>query len=229
MKKQESTARLSIAEENYLKAIYKLTENTDRPAATTAIAEQMQTAAASVTDMLKRLADKGLIHYERYKGVSLTDEGMRLATHLVRKHRLWEVFLVDKLGFGWDKVHDIAEQLEHIRSPELVERLDEFLGRPRFDPHGDPIPDAEGQFAERQQTLLCKLAEGQQGVIVGVAAHAPSFLQFLDKLALVLGTRLQVVERFDFDDSMKVRLPDEREVLLSSKVTHNLFVQKLPA
>ncbi len=227
MAKRAHNLRLSIAEENYLKAIYKLTERAERPAATTAIAAQMQTAAASVTDMLKRLADKGLIHYERYKGVSLTEQGMRLATHLVRKHRLWEVFLVEKLGFGWDKVHAIAEQLEHIRSPELVERLDKFLGHPRFDPHGDPIPDAEGRFAERQQVLLCQLEVGQRGVIVGVAEHAPSFLQFLERLALVLGTRLEVAERFEFDDSMRVRLDDGREVLLSSKVTHNLFVQKL--
>ncbi len=227
MSTQTSISQLSIAEENYLKAIYKITEQSDRPAATTAIADHMQTAAASVTDMLKRLADKKLIHYERYKGVMLSAQGMKIAKHLVRKHRLWEVFLVEKLGFGWDKVHDIAEQLEHIQSPELVERLNEFLGHPRFDPHGDPIPDAEGRFAERQQVLLCKLAEGERGVIVGVAEHAPSFLQFLDKLKLVLGTQLTVLERFEFDDSMRIQIHAHNEVLLSSKVTHNLFVQRI--
>jgi DtxR family Mn-dependent transcriptional regulator len=152
---------LSQTEENYLKAIFKISEQQDAPASTNAISQAIRISAASVTDMLKRLAEKDLIHYEKYKGVILTPAGNRLATRLIRKHRLWEVFLVEKLHFSWDKVHEIAEQLEHIRSPELVERLDQFLGNPKYDPHGDPIPDAEGKFTHRQQVSLDELHPGE--------------------------------------------------------------------
>ena len=136
----------STAEENYLKAIFKITEKEGKTATTNAIAAALNTTAASVTDMLKRLAEKDLINYEKYRGVQLSSGGEQIATILIRKHRLWEVFLVNKLGFAWDEVHELAEQLEHIQGEALVERLDEYLGRPQFDPHGDPIPDAEGRW-----------------------------------------------------------------------------------
>ncbi|MCB9080951.1 MAG: metal-dependent transcriptional regulator [Lewinellaceae bacterium] len=217
---------ISHTEENYLKAIFKISEDSNTTAGTNSIAQQLNTSAASVTDMIKRLSEKGLIHYERYRGVTLTDEGLRLATHLVRKHRLWEVFLVEKLGFSWDEVHDIAEQLEHIKSLELVERLDEYLAHPKFDPHGDPIPDAQGNFTFRKQIPLAELSAGDHGVIVGVQDHAPAFLQYLDRLTLTLGTELQVLERHDYDQSMQVRLNGTQELTLSQKVCMHLFVQK---
>lgn len=209
-----------------MKAVFKITENEDKAANTNAIAAMMSTSAASVTDMLKRLAGKGLLHYEKHRGVVLSERGGELATNLVRKHRLWEVFLVKMLDFSWDKVHDIAEQLEHVQSDELVERLDGFLDRPQFDPHGDPIPDANGKMAMRKQILLSSLDPKDQAVLVGVQESTNTFLQYLDKMQLSLGTKLQVVERFDYDGSMKIALIEGEEIALSHKVCENLFVQK---
>ncbi len=217
---------ISHTEENYLKAIFKISERKGKPASTNAISKIMATSAASVTDMVKRLSEKSLIHYERYRGATLTKEGARLATHLIRKHRLWEAFLVDKLGFSWDEVHEIAEQLEHIKSPSLVERLDEFLGFPKFDPHGDPIPDADGNFTFRKQALLSELSEGESGAVVGVQDHSTAFLQYLDRMELILGTRIEVLERFHYDESVKVQVGGKREQLLTKKVSQNLFVQR---
>ena len=219
---------ISNTEENYLKAIFKICETDDRAASTNAIAQEMQTSAASVSDMLKRLAKKQLIHYEKWKGVTLTDTGSQLATNLVRKHRLWEVFLKEKLQFTWDEVHEIAEQLEHIRSPKLIERLDQFLGHPKFDPHGDPIPDADGNFSYRKQIPLSSLKPGEIGVIVGVQEHSPTFLQYLDRMKLVLGTRVRVMEQFEYDESVRLRVNDAQEILVSNKVSQNLFVEKAP-
>jgi DtxR family transcriptional regulator, Mn-dependent transcriptional regulator len=217
---------ISHTEENYLKAIFKISEREGKAAGTNAISTEMDTSAASVTDMLKRLSEKDLIHYEKYKGVTLTDKGQKIATHLVRKHRLWEVFLVDKLRFSWDEVHDMAEQLEHIQSPELVERLDEFLGKPKFDPHGDPIPDADGNFTFRKQALLVELGEGEKGIVVGVHDHTAAFLQYLDRMELVLGAEVQVMERYEYDESARIMLNGKKEQILSKKVCQNLFIQK---
>lgn len=216
----------SQTEENYLKAIYKISEGEGKPASTNAISAEMLTSAASVTDMIQRLSSKDLIHYEKYKGVTLTPEGLEQAKVLIRKHRLWEVFLVEKLHFTWDTVHEIAEQLEHIHSDELVERLDEFLGFPRFDPHGDPIPDAEGKFSAHQRILLSELKAEQSGVVVGVQEHSPAFLQHLDKTGLILGAEVQVLEIFEFDNSLKVLLHGDKEMTISKQVSQNLFVKK---
>ena len=219
---------MTETEENYLKAIYKLAEKepADKPVSTNAIAGLLGTTPASVTDMIKRLAQKELVHYKSHRGVSLNHPGHELAVNLVRKHRLWEVFLVEKLQFSWDEVHDIAEQLEHIHSPELIQRLDRFLGHPRFDPHGDPIPDAEGNFTERKQIILALTGPGTSGVIVGVNEHSPPFLQYLDRMQLTIGTPLKVLEVFEFDGSMKVLIQHEREVVLSPKIVENLYIQK---
>ena len=217
--------QVSHTEENYLKAIFGLTINQSQPASTNAIAQKMQTSAASVTDMIKRLSEKELVAYQRYKGVTLTDLGRRHATHLIRKHRLWECFLVDQLNFSWDEVHEIAEQLEHIQSPELVERLDAFLGHPKYDPHGDPIPNAEGEFSYRQQVPLSQLSPDYIGILVGVQDHDPVFLQYLDKQKLPLGTHFKVLEVFPYDESVKVLKNDTEELILSKKVCQNLFVE----
>lgn len=217
---------LSHTEENYLKAIFKISGRNGESVSNNAISGEMQTSAASVTDMIGRLSKKDLVHYQKHRGVSLTDTGRRVATHLVRKHRLWEVFLVEKLGFSWDEVHEIAEQLEHIRSLELVERLDEYLEFPRFDPHGDPIPDADGNFAFRKQIPLSELKAGDRAVVVGVHDHAPTFLQYLDRMSLGLGTQVEMLERFHYDESVKVRREAAEEIVLSKKVSQNLFVQK---
>ncbi|MEM9888949.1 MAG: metal-dependent transcriptional regulator [Bacteroidota bacterium] len=217
---------VSITEENYLKAIFKISEKEESPVSNKAISEAMETSAASVTDMLRRLKRDGYINYESRKGVTLTDKGKRIATTLVRKHRLWEVFLMDKLDFSWDEVHNMAEELEHINSDELIARLDKFLGFPKFDPHGDPIPDAEGNFEERPQVLLSDLKIGKIAVLVGVNEHSPTFLQYLDRLELSLGTEIKLLEVFEFDESIKVLLTKaEKEIILTAKVSQNLFVR----
>lgn len=216
---------ISHAEENYLKAIFKISEKEAKAASTNAIAAELQTTAASVTDMLKRLAEKNLIAYEKYRGVELSGEGNRLATALIRKHRLWEVFLVEKLGFAWDEVHDLAEQLEHVQGDNLVDRLDNFLGHPKFDPHGDPIPDAQGRWAFRPQSLLSTLKPGDRGVVTGVDDHSPAFLQYLDQLGLTLGAHLELIERVPYDQSLRIRTEDGREITLSEKVGQNLFIK----
>ncbi len=216
---------ISQAEENYLKAIFKISEKESKAASTNAIAAEMQTTAASVTDMLKRLAEKSLIDYEKYRGVQLTPEGNKVATALIRKHRLWEVFLVDKLGFAWDEVHELAEQLEHVQGNDLVSRLDDFLGHPKFDPHGDPIPNADGQWTFRQQALLSTLQTGDRGIVTGVEDHSPAFLQYLDQIGLSLGATLELLERFPYDQSMRVLTQDGQAITLSDKVGQNLYVK----
>lgn len=214
------------AEENYLKAIFKIAEKTDGAALTNAIAMAMGTSAASATDMLKRLSEKQLVVYEKYRGVQLTESGARLATALIRKHRLWEVFLVEKLGFAWDEVHEFAEQLEHVQGENLINRLDDFLGQPRFDPHGDPIPDAQGRWLRRPQIRLAILPVGQTGIVTGVDDHSAAFLQYLDQLGLQIGAELQLIERNPYDHSMRVGIAGN-EAVLSEKVGQNLFLREV--
>jgi len=217
---------VSYTEENYLKAIFKLIEKGEKSASTNGISRELKTSAASVTDMLKRLSEKELILYEKYKGVKLTPHGKKIATSLIRKHRLWEVFLVDKLNFAWDEVHEIAEEMEHIQSDELINRLDNFLNYPKFDPHGDPIPDTDGNFTFRSQTPLTEIGKGIAAVVVGVTEHSSPFLQYLDRLGLSLGTPILVIEEFDYDQSIKVMLNSTAEQVLSFKVAKNILVQK---
>ncbi len=215
---------LSTTEENYLKCIYKLQQQAESGVSTNAIAAHSNIAAASVTDMLKRLSEKGLIDYIKYKGVSLTAKGEELATMLVRKHRLWEVFLADKLQMKWDEVHEIAEQLEHIQSPLLVQRLDEFLGFPKFDPHGDPIPDEFGNLSPRTEQVLAELQEGDCATIVGVRNHETSFLQYLEKQRLTLGSHICIAEKIVFDNSVVLKRNNSEVIQISHIVAENLLV-----
>ena len=184
---------MTFAEENYLKAIFHLELHLGSEISTNAIADRMDTKPSSVTDMVQKLAEKKMLIYRRYKGVQLTAEGKKLAANVVRKHRLWEVFLVDKLKFHWDEVHEIAEQLEHIQSEELIVRLDNFLGNPDFDPHGDPIPDENGVLKRTEKKLLSEMDKNQQGVCVGVKESSPEFLQYLDKKKISIGTKIKVL------------------------------------
>ncbi|MBK7344941.1 MAG: metal-dependent transcriptional regulator [Saprospiraceae bacterium] len=220
--------KYTLAEEDYLKAIYKIAERQGVPVSTSAIADLMQTRPASVTDMLKKLAEKELIDYKRYHGVSLTKTGARWATQLIRKHRLWECFLVDKLGFNWDEVHEIAEQLEHIQSETLIDRLDDYLENPKFDPHGDPIPDASGAYRMRYQILLSDLGIGQRAILVGVREHGSTFLQYLDQNGLALGVDLEILEILPYDGSLRLRLAANDPILISGQVARQLYVRQIP-
>lgn len=215
---------MTLSEENYLKTIYHLTHRLDGEISTNAIAERMETKASSVTDMLKKLAEKDLVFYKKYQGVSLTDSGRYTAKMIVRKHRLWEVFLVEKLEFSWDEVHEIAEQLEHIKSEQLINKLDAFLGHPTEDPHGDPIPNAFGEIIKTEKHLLSELPFGVKSVCVGVRDTSSEFLKYLDKQQIALGTTFEILEKEDFDSSIIVRVGNI-EKTLSSKTAQNLYVK----
>jgi len=215
---------MTFSEENYLKAIYHLTVVSSSGVSTNAIAEVMETKASSVTDMLKKLAEKDLVNYKKYQGVTLTDQGKLEAKMIVRKHRLWEVFLVEKLGFSWDEVHDIAEQLEHIKSEKLINKLDDFLGNPTEDPHGDPIPNAQGQIPKIDKQLLSDLAEGQKGICVGVKDTSSEFLKYLDKQGIALGSTIEIKGKESFDLSLRIKV-DEALLNISNKIASNLFVK----
>ncbi|PST82147.1 iron-dependent repressor [Pedobacter yulinensis] len=213
----------SFTEENYLKAIYHLAEQPEQYVQTNAIADRLQTKAASVTDMMKKLADKGLIDYVRYTGARLTPAGHQTAVDIVRKHRLWEVFLVETLNFKWDEVHDVAEELEHISSVLLIERLDEFLGFPRTDPHGDPIPDKHGKFEKRSFVKLTKLEPGSSGTVTGVSEHSTPFLKHLEKLGLTLGAGITVNEISEFDGSVELLL-ENKKINISRDVAKHILI-----
>ncbi|MCG2420259.1 metal-dependent transcriptional regulator [Aequorivita sp. F47161] len=216
----------TLAEENYLKAIFHLEHETTGEVSTNAIAESMETKPSSVTDMVQKLAEKKMLVYKRYKGAQLTEKGRKIAASVIRKHRLWEVFLVEKLKFHWDEVHDIAEQLEHIQSDELITRLDKFLGSPDFDPHGDPIPDKHGVLKRTEKKLLSELEKNQKGVCVGVKESNSDFLQYLDKKKISIGTKITVRGKEFFDGSMVI-LVGKDQFFISKMVAENLFVQTL--
>ncbi len=214
----------SHTEENYLKTIYKLAEaEPGQEVSTNRIAAALATRAASVTDMLRRLADKQLLDYEKYRGVRLTPEGQRLALLTVRKHRLWEVFLVQQLGFSWDEVHDVAEELEHVQSPLLMRRLDAFLNFPTLDPHGDPIPAENGAVRRPAHRLLAELGVGECGTLASVKDTSAPFLQYLDKMGLPLGAQVRILEKIAFDNSLEVQINNARILVISAEVGRNLF------
>jgi len=215
---------MTFSEENYLKTIYHLTNQTNSEVSTNSIAEMMETKASSVTDMLKKLSEKDLVNYKKYQGVSLTDKGKLSAKMIVRKHRLWEVFLVEKLDFSWDEVHDIAEQLEHIKSEKLINKLDDFLGNPTEDPHGDPIPDAQGRIEKTDKQLLSDMLVNQTGICVGVKDSSVEFLKYLDKHEIALGSKIEIISKESFDLSTKMRI-NAIELTISNKIASNLFVK----
>ena len=218
------TLMQSYTEENYLKVIYHLSLSIDGLITTNAIAERVQTKAASVTDMMRKLSDKKLVNYQKYQGVSLTEAGRTVAINIVRKHRLWEVFLVNKLRFKWDEVHDIAEELEHINSSELIERLNEYLNFPTNDPHGDPIPDKNGQFGTEVFIKLSKLQNGQAGIIMGVSEHSSPFLKHLEKMQLTLGKHIVVLDIIGFDGSIELQV-DNKNINVSREVAKHLLIK----
>lgn len=218
---------LTQTEENYLKAIFlAIDRGGNNPVRTNDIASALDTKASSVTDMLKKLAEKEFIIYAKYKPIDLSDKGRAIATHLIRKHRLWETFLVENLGFNWAEVHIIAEQLEHIQSHELVQKLDDYLGNPLFDPHGDPIPNSLGEFPNQNQILLSALKAGECGRISSVQLDDKSFLDILNHLKIKIGSSLMVEQLIHFDDTMKVNLNNQQTEVLSKKICDNIYVIK---
>lgn len=216
----------TTSEEDHLKAIFKIAEKEKKAVSTNAIAAYMNTAPASVTDMLKKLAEKDLILYQKYRGVSLSPSGSKVAIQLIRKHRLWEVFLVDKLGFSWEEVHEVAEQLEHIHSEDLVSKLEKFLEYPKFDPHGDPIPNADGKFTLRSQWSVAELLVGQTGIILGVRENDKNFLMYLNDLNIGLGTSIKILQKNHYDQATRILIDGRFDHLITKQVAQQLLVKK---
>jgi DtxR family transcriptional regulator, Mn-dependent transcriptional regulator len=218
----------SSSEENHLKAIYALSDRGQRDVSTTAIASHMDLKASSITSMLKRLSEKGLVEHRPYRGAGLTEQGLRVATSIVRRHRLWETFLVTHLQYKWDEVHELAEQLEHVGNDDLHDRLDKFMDHPKFDPHGDPIPDKDGRLVDMVGAVaLLDVAKDVLVHIVGVKDSSPAFLKLLDGLGLKLGTQLTVNRRFEYDNSIEVSSRFRSGLLLNAQVSMNLIVKAL--
>jgi len=215
---------LSFTEENYLKTIYRLSDGGNKSVLTNEIAESMSTKAASVTDMVKKLSNKNVITYEKYYGVKITRQGKSEALHVIRKHRLWETFLVDKLNFNWDEVHEVAEQLEHIQSPLLIEKLDEFLGFPTADPHGHPIPDKNGKIHVIRHVPLAEAMVSRKLRVRAVKDGSPSFLQYLSKIGVYIGVSICILEKVEFDGSLEVLIDEKKKVFISRDAAQNLLV-----
>jgi DtxR family Mn-dependent transcriptional regulator len=214
----------SVSEENYIKSIYHLQQETGL-VNTNALAAEMNTKAASVTDMLKKLSDKKILLYEKYRGFKLTDNGKKIALSVVRRHRLWEFFLVEKLGFAWDKVHDIAEELEHVSSDELIERLQQFLGNPLFDPHGDPIPDSNGKIPKLVQQPLTVLPVNKTSIVSAVTNQSVQMLEMLKHYSIAIGTSLKVIKKFEFDGSLEIKVQRLPVCIISEAIAKNIFVR----
>ena len=217
--------KLTQSEENYLKTIYHLQKDQDA-VSTNAVADVLQTRAASVTDMLKKLNAKKLLHYKPYYGFYLSAEGRKLATHIIRRHRLWEVFLSHKLKFGWDEVHSLAEELEHVSSKKLIDKLDEYLGYPLVDPHGDPIPDSNGKLKPSNAFNLTDLPENETAQVVGVTDQSKAMLDDLTEKNIGIGTRIEIRKRSQFDQSLQVKIKN-KYITLTAQLARHLFVKKI--
>ena len=215
---------LSFAEENYLKAIYHLSHGGKTDISINSIAEALDTRPASVSDMVKKLGQKGVVKHQKYQGVILSGQGLSQALFVIRKHRLWEVFLLKEMKFNWDEVHEVAEQLEHIKSPLLIQRLDRFLGFPKFDPHGDPIPNKNGQIKSPTQLPLAQLKKDKIAHVVAVKDSSKLFLQYMDKIGAYIGAKIKAVDIIPYDDSMEISVDDGESIFVSKQVSHNILV-----
>src|SRR5690606_11551403 len=203
---------LSFTEENYLKALLMLTVNKaeSEGTGTNELASSLNVKPATATDMLKKLKEKKLVNYERYGRISLTSSGKEKAIDIVRRHRLWETFLHNKLDFPWDEVHELAEELEHIRSPKLINQLDKFLGYPEFDPHGDSIPNEKGEMRLPLTKALSEALPVTELSIIVVKDNLPAFLQYVSKLGLSINSKLKVLDKQEFDESMELESEGKR-------------------
>lgn len=216
----------SHTEQNYIKAIYHLSRNEDGTAYTQQLASAMSTTPASASDMVKKLSEKGLVSHIPYRGAKLNKRGEKTALYIIRRHRLWELFLTEVLKFKWDEVHPMAEELEHVSSDLLLDRIDKYLNYPRFDPHGDPIPDAQGKIAETNFTRLGTLDKNQSGTISGVEEHSAEFLQYLEEVGMMLGCQVKIVNKYDFDKSFDVLINGKKTLHISSQVAMNILIKK---
>lgn len=214
----------STSEENYIKAIYRL-QRQDGTVTTNELANELKTKPASVTDMMKKLKTKKLLHYQPYQGFRLTQDGNKVALGIIRRHRLWEFFLAEKLNFTWDEVHEVAEDLEHVSSKKLIDKLDEFLGFPRVDPHGDPIPDANGKIEVSKKILLTELPLNAAAFVSNVKDQSNSILELLEHKNISIGTRIEIKKRFEFDESLEIKIGRQPAFTISKQLAENIFVK----
>lgn len=214
----------STSEENYIKAIFHLQQD-DGTVTTNEVAHELSTRPASVTDMMKKLKTKKLLHYQPYQGFRLSQEGKKVALLIIRRHRLWEYFLAEKLKFSWDEVHEVAEHLEHVSSKKLIDKLDEFLGFPRTDPHGDPIPDENGRIENSPQVCLADLPFNKQATVCHVSDQSSQILELLNHKKIGIGTRLEVKKKFDFDNSVEIKIRQQLPFTISEQLAKNIFVK----
>jgi DtxR family transcriptional regulator, Mn-dependent transcriptional regulator len=216
----------TTSEENYLKAIFHLQEK-EGTVSTNALADKLQTKPASVTDMMKKLNAKKLLHYKPYYGFSLSNEGKRIALFIIRRHRLWEFFLSEKLKFDWNEVHLLAEELEHVSSKQLIDRLDKYLGFPQFDPHGDPIPDQKGKMKNLNKVSVLELPFNQTAEVRQVTNQSKEMLEILEHKNIGIGTRLEVKKHFHFDHSVELKVKS-MTVTISEQLAKNIYVTYEP-
>ncbi len=214
----------TTSEENYIKTILHL-QKQDGTVTTNELANELKTKPASVTDMMKKLKAKKLVNYQPYQGFRLNSEGTRVALGIIRRHRLWEYFLAEKLKFSWDEVHEVAEDLEHVSNKKLIDKLDEFLGFPRTDPHGDPIPDANGRIEISKKICLTELKLSSPAVVISVSDQSSEILELLEHKKIAIGTRLEIKKRFEFDNSMEIRIGRQPVFTISEQLAQNIFVQ----
>lgn len=216
---------LSIAEENYIKRLLSLSlDNPDKEGVgTNELASGLQVKPSTANDMLKKLRQKELIQYEKYGKIHLTEEGRRIGMDILRKHRLWETFLYQKLDFTWDEVHEVAEQLEHIQSEKLVEKLDKFLGFPDFDPHGDPIPNSQGEIKLLAKKMLSDAEVGQACKMVAVKDNSAVFLNYVMELGLGINNKIEILSRQDFDESIEISI-NGKSARVSKKFAQNIYI-----
>jgi DtxR family transcriptional regulator, Mn-dependent transcriptional regulator len=213
----------STSEENYIKAIFHLQKN--GTVTTNELSAELKTRPASVTDMMKKLKTKKLVHYKAYRGFRLTAEGSRVALLIIRRHRLWEFFLAEKLKFNWDEVHEVAEDLEHVSSKKLIDKLDEFLDFPRFDPHGDPIPDSNGKIENTRQVCLTDVPINKPTIVGHVSDQSSEMLELLGHKKIGIGTKLEVKKKFSFDQSMEIKVKQQAPTQISWDLAKNIFVK----
>ena len=217
---------LSKSEENYLKSIYNLSELGNKVVTTNSISKILNIEPASVTDMIKKLSKKKLIYHEKYRGTKISKNGIKVALQIIRRHRLWEVFLYEKLNFNWDEIHEVAEELEHVSSDQLIDNLDKYLKYPKIDPHGDPIPNKLGEIDFVDKISISDLKINEKGIVSRIINEDEEFFILLNKLNIEIGTEVKILDKIDYDGSLDVSI-NNKSVIISKVIAENIKITKI--
>ncbi|MFL2990970.1 MAG: metal-dependent transcriptional regulator [Cytophagales bacterium] len=217
---------LSKSEENYLKSIYNLSELGNKVVTTNSISKILNIEPASVTDMIKKLSKKKLIYHEKYRGTKISKNGIKVALQIIRRHRLWEVFLYEKLNFNWDEIHEVAEELEHVSSDQLIDNLDKYLKYPKIDPHGDPIPNKLGEIDFVDKISISDLKINEKGIVSRIINEDEEFFILLNKLNIEIGTEVKILDKIDYDGSLDVSI-NNKSIIISKVIAENIKITKI--